>query len=232
MARSLLTLAMKMKITTLLTITFLLATSFSAARELKIEFSTNNKVDVTILADEAFGTKKRSIDARVGKRITETEIKELAEALREEKRIKYDAVFIMLYLPDMKVGAGAWATAIYRPNLQVRILGTTKEQHKALTSKGKTGHGEKIVGTWLDDRPFIGRKIELITKESGKHSMRFTYKDGSGKTESVTIEEVRLGRKVVTKSGEKSGEYFIILKNGDLQHWDREGLYHTSKKQG
>ena len=98
--------------------------------------------------------------------------------------------------------------------------------------RNTTSPGEEIIGSWMDDRPFIGRKVELLRKAADSYSLRFTYKDGSGNTESVDIEETPLGKKVFTEPGKKRGEYFIILKNGNLQHWDSEGLYHTLKKLG
>jgi hypothetical protein len=36
---------------------------------------------------------------------------------------KYERVFICYYLPGMEVGAGAWATGHFNPELEVKVLG-------------------------------------------------------------------------------------------------------------
>ncbi len=121
----------------------------------------------------------------------------------------------------MTPGSGAWATSHFNPNLEVKILGTTIEEEKALMSKPQKS-SDKIIGEWLDESSY-GAKYTLI-KRNGKIIMICKYKDGSGSEEEM-IQKKQSGKlRFEEKEGNDFGEYYLIESNGRLAIYDNSGF--------
>ena len=60
-----------------------------------------------------------------GKLPTEKQLADISTYLRTQER-PHERTFVCFYLPGMEVGAGAWATAHFKPNLKVWISNTNK----------------------------------------------------------------------------------------------------------
>jgi hypothetical protein len=80
-------------------------------------------VDYKIVIDEAMGGTKGTLVIRLPGEIETDALKRLAIMLRRDGRRHFERLFITYYLPGMRVGAGAWATTHFNPDLKVRILG-------------------------------------------------------------------------------------------------------------
>ena len=64
---------------------------------------------------------KCSYDLRIESKLSENELTEIANKLFAESP-RVNKIFIMFYLPCMKVGSGAWASAIFDPKLQISTM--------------------------------------------------------------------------------------------------------------
>jgi len=106
----------------------------------------------TIIAKDCLETKRSSLTIRLNKRISEDRLRKLAIELRDKEPRKYDRMFITYYLPDMTVGAGAWATTHFDPDLKVNILGQKigKFQKKFQLSQKNTLDYDEMIGIWED----------------------------------------------------------------------------------
>lgn len=182
-------------------------------------------VDFTYKIIEAnrLGTIKCDLTVKLSKRVSEEALRQLAIELRAKEPKKYDRMFIVYYLPDMTVGAGAWATTHFNPNLDVRILGMTIEEEKNLF-KGKKIKSGKIIGIWADE--LLG-KVTIIKKGSG-YIIEKKYKDGSGGTEDLIGYKVR-GKSAFKEKGDTSGEHYVIERSGGLGVYDSLGLITTMR---
>lgn len=182
-------------------------------------------VNYTVIEKSNMGTIKGSIDVRLSEKVTKDFLQKLAVKLKESEHREYDRLFITYYLPGMTPGAGAWATSHFNPNLEVKILGITIEEEKALKSESKKSSG-KIIGQWLDESPYVGAKYTLI-KKNGKIVMERKFKDGSG-SEKEMIQKNQSGRlRFEEKGGNDFGEYYLIERNGNLGAYDSDGLIST-----
>lgn len=81
----------------------------------------------TILKDESMSTIKRSVDVRLKEKVSEEDLRIIAQEIRAMKGA-HDRTFIVYYLPGDQVGAGGWAMTHFNPDLQVRVLGTPLEE--------------------------------------------------------------------------------------------------------
>lgn len=175
--------------------------------EIKIE---NQELNTTL--------KKASFDIRLSKRISEKEIELIAQDIKKENP-GFDRYFILYYLPDMKIGTGAWATSHYNPNLSVEILGISDEEEEKMANAALPS-GE-LIGKWFDNRPYVENTM-VIYKQDGVYKLRQTYKDGS------------FGDKDLTKKGNKFiyendfGEYIKIESDGALGLYSENGKFATA----
>jgi len=207
--------------------TILLIISLSLFVAIPVLAETFQGVKYTIIKKSNLRSIKCSIDIRLEKKVTRDFLHKLALTLREAESRKYDRMFILYYLPGMKPGSGAWATSHFNPNLEVKILGITIEQEKALMTKSTDSSGE-IIGEWLDEAPYVGGKYTFLNK-NGKIIMIRKFKDGSGSEEEM-IQKKQSGRlRFEEKGGNDFGEYYLIERNGKLGAYDNEGLIRTMR---
>jgi len=136
---------------------------------------------------------KRSLDVRLNKKVSEATLRAIALELKSEDNRTYERTFIMYYLPDMTVGAGAWATTHFNPDLQVRILGLTAEEETKLVTQREPANRE-IIGRWLNESPFVESRITIF-REEGNLFIEQTFKDGSSGTNQLTESKSPLGRR-------------------------------------
>lgn len=88
--------------------------------------SFENLPTYTIISDDEFGVgnKNREVVIRLQEPATEADIEAIANKIKYDKRYKsYDKTNVHFYLPGMKIGEGAWATANFAPDIKVNIYG-------------------------------------------------------------------------------------------------------------
>ena len=165
--------------------------------------------------------KKASFDIRLNKRISKKEVERIAQSIKIENP-EFDRYFISYYLPDMEIGAGAWATSHLNPNLFVNIQGISDEEEVKMANATTLPTGE-LIGKWFDNRPYVENAM-IIYKQDRKYKLRQTYKDGS------------FGDKDLTRKGDKFiyendfGEYIKIESDGTLGLYGENGKFATVKK--
>src|SRR5579872_6125729 len=73
-----------------------------------------------------------SVNVRIQQEITQTQLKAVAERIRVSLCPTNSHVLIAYLLPEMKIGAGAWATTDFDPDLSVAIVGLTPDEKTSL----------------------------------------------------------------------------------------------------
>ncbi len=173
--------------------------------------------------------KKVNIDIRLNQEVNELGLKEIAIELKEERK-NFKMLWIFYYLPGHEVGNGAWVTTHFSPDLEVKILGATKEDTKEMDNVEVTG---EIISTWYDNDAMMPNRIYLI-KENNRLYMKSLYPKNSLTDASEIIKEV-----IERKNGDLTrydyennhGEYYIIEKNGNLGIYDSEGKFKEAVKE-
>jgi len=187
-------------------------------------------ITYSIIDSDTYLDYKRSLDVRLNKKVSEEILRAIALKLKSQDSRKYERTFICYYLPDMEVGAGAWATTHFNPDLEVRIQGLTAEQEKALKQQPDDPSRE-VIGSWLDESPFIGSRITIF-RQNNKLFIENTYKDGSSGKKEIIEELSGKDRRFQKKEGSSVGEFYLIDSQGNLQMWDEEGIITTARKIG
>jgi hypothetical protein len=163
---------------------------------------------------------KVSLDVRLNRRATETELRSVAIELRDKEAAGAEQIFIVYYLPEMKVDSGGWATTHFRPDLDVRILGLTLEQFDALTQP-ENADDRELIGRWLDDTPLAGRRISIFRADQQVCAEQ-TFSDLSSIREE--LDEEQSGDIQRFKKRSAPGVFYTINNDGHLEIHDREGL--------
>jgi hypothetical protein len=185
------------------------------------------KADLTyeVLRETKIPGIKRSLDVRLSERPDEAGLRDIAMKLKALDPAVYERTFIVYYLPGMEPGAGGWATSHFNPNLEVKILGMTREQEEALTSKIDSS----VLGIWASRG--ILAAVVTIERSSKGLLMREKFKDGSERQRLLKeAHEPQPGRRYHYKEGSDIGEHVRINQAGDLEFWDEDGLISTATK--
>ncbi|MFH0946109.1 MAG: hypothetical protein V2A76_12995 [Planctomycetota bacterium] len=170
---------------------------------------------------------KRSLDVRLNKRVSQQTLRAIALKLKDQDSKEYDNTFILYYLPGMAVGSGAWATTHFNPTLKVKILGLTADEHTRLVEQ-PVPPGRKIIGSWLDETPMVGRRI-TIYEAGGKLFLEWTVGDGGTIKHDIVEKRSPLGRRFDKVGGSSFGDHWVLGADGDLQIRDDDGLITTAK---
>jgi len=209
---------------TLVAVLFLVATP--ASEKLKI---SSNEIQYTIINEEKFLNIKTSLDIRLKSEVNKETIKKIAHELRKDGRRNYQRVFINYYLPGMKVGEGAYALSHFNPNLEVQIMGLTKEEKTQLLKKTSLSESN-LIGRWIDDSPYSGKVITISRNANTLElSIKSSYKDGSEGSKKL-IEKIVNGQKRWIEEGNVFGEYYVLNNDGNLSIYDAKDLIKTYPK--
>ncbi|EKO3708926.1 hypothetical protein LO977_003225 [Vibrio metschnikovii] len=188
----------------------------------------NNVVSYRIVKEtENLNFSKANVDVRLSKKVSEEELAKLAHLLRKDRK-NFANLWIAYYQPGQQLGSGAWATTHFTPELEVKILGLTADEEEKMVNTAKSTSRD-VVGIWLDDRPLVGNTV-TIYRENQRLYLESRHKDGSGSTDEMTESQLNSATKLVEKSGNPHGEYFVLDKNGQLQAGGNDGIFLKYKK--
>jgi hypothetical protein len=98
---------------------------FVAIVSAPISHAANDLIPHHVLNRSELGTMKVALDIEVplveGRLPTADELGAVSRFLVSRER-KHDRSFVVFYLPGMKIGSGAYATAHHNPDMEVEIL--------------------------------------------------------------------------------------------------------------
>lgn len=106
------------------------------------QISGTSKIATTsrfeIIEDISKSNIKRSVTVRLKSKVSKKTLSQIARKIKKSDRNVYQRTFILYYLPEMEIGAGAWTTTHFNPTLKANIWGLSLEEEKALKNKTKT----------------------------------------------------------------------------------------------
>jgi hypothetical protein len=172
---------------------------------------------------------KRSIEVRLNKKVSPAVLEAIAYEIKKLDQNNYQRTFIGYYLPDMQIGAGAWATTHFAPNIEVKILGATAEEEARL--KTPAAKSDIVLGDWFCIQPPLDRRITLY-KADNRIFMKRLIQDGSGGTVEMIEKKSDRGRQFESRKANAFGEYYLINRAGELEIWDRQGKILSCKPVG
>ena len=154
--------------------------------------------------------------------ISKDMLEELGRELHGQAR-GFERTFIGYYLPDMEVGAGAWATTHFDPNLEINIFGLSVEKEEKLRSI-QTPQDWDVVGRWLDPTNlYFGYRITIFRKDNSIF-MDKTFSDGSSGQYKLIETKSPVWRFNPVEEFSGTGDHWILNPNGQLEAHDNNGF--------
>ena len=190
-------------------------------------------VTYTIINTTSIPRIKQSLDVLLNRKVHKNVLRAIALELKSGNPRKYQRTFILYYLPGMKLGAGAWATTHFNPDLEVRIYGLTVAEEADLRAVAQEADlRADILGIWLDERPFVANKT-TIYRQNGKLYMEWKFHDGNSINEEMVKKTSLSGERFEEKGSSHIllafGEYYVVNQRGNLELRDNDGLISTAK---
>lgn len=157
---------------------------------------------------------KLNANVLLSRKVDEAQLKELGMQIRDSIA-SYQRTYLFFYLDGMKVGSGAWATAQYAPDEEIRVLGATQAEEDS--SKSKLWVDGQLIGKWYDEQR-SSSGLALYERD-GKCFLKRVYKGGMPSTTRF----VRTGNTFKPKEETGLGEYFVLQEDGTLGFVNDEG---------
>jgi hypothetical protein len=120
----------------------------------------------TIISDRDEGPARREIEVRLNKKVTPEILREIALELKSRQERQHERTAIFYYLPVgfPELAGQPWASTHFRPELDVKILGLSKQEEDAMRMIPLDHKGRRI-GAWLQDNQY--KMLDLIYDEDG-----------------------------------------------------------------
>jgi len=178
-----------------------------------------------ILTEEA-GEIHRTVEVRLERRLAEPELKALARSLSESSARQFRRTLINFYLPGMKVGDGAWATATHTNDVAVRINGLRLDEEQALSAEARAD-SRSVIGTWLTSTPAAPGRLTIL-RENGRLIAEWRLRNGITTTDQLV--EARQGASRRFDTMPQSAEHFVLSAAGELELRQGDRLIATAEK--
>ncbi|MBS1572502.1 MAG: hypothetical protein JST62_08935 [Bacteroidetes bacterium] len=196
-------------------------------KEVTLQENIDNKKVKVLNETKNDSLRKVVVNIELTEKIKERELNKIAKKIRKfEDKDKYDKIWIFYFINGTKEGSGAWATTHYSPDLEIKILGATAKEEEKSKNTLDNVQGE-IIGKWYEEQ-YTSSSIVLY-KKNGIIQAKTIFKNGQEMFETLQEQKVSNGTKYFDKNNGQ-GEYFIVLKSGDLGFYNKENKQFTFGK--
>ncbi len=194
----------------------------------------NSRIPVEVsypVIDELFEPPiKHGLSVRLNMKVTPEVLREIALELKSQETTRYEFTYLFYYLPGNgpKMGDGyddPWASAEFRPTLDVVILGLTPDKERALLSAPQP-ECDSLIGRWVEEA--MGGTLYTIY-QTGESKYLEERTSPSRRGHGRELVEVIPGRRFVRQEVSKAGDHYVINDRGELEIRDREGLIGVAK---
>lgn len=191
--------------------------------------SQNTQPTYSILKTDLNNKRGFNVSIKISEKLSENDLETLARQIKTDINAKSEIGILFFYLTDMVVDNGAWATADFKPELKISILGQTKTDENKITEN--VNNIKDCVGLWTDDTEPGDILIRIrIDKSSGYVFEYVSATDPKPSELPIPLKKTFINGKTVFKDQDRIDQYFILENNGDLSAYDKDGYIVTYKK--
>ncbi|MBW6483578.1 MAG: hypothetical protein K0B10_11035 [Vicingaceae bacterium] len=201
---------------------FVIASVFSSCNQIPsdVKISVINEVRNDSLD-------KVNVDVRLNKKVTTEVLKLVGEKLKNDLNVnQYSKIWMFYYLPDMKVGSGAWGTTHFTPELEVKILGATESQSNEMEAMANKVEG-KVIGKWREEQ--YTASVYIIYENENGLFIRTIYPNFQVSDENIETKNDGEAIRYNYKTNSYNGEYFKV-RNNELEFYNKENKMFTIGK--
>lgn len=146
--------------------------AYAVARKLKLAFGEDLAPHISrIVIEDDMPPFKFVVEVDLTQRINKQQIASVSQTIRSSLGGSYQRLFVGFRVPDG--GLAYWATAHQNPDLEVKILGLTRDEHAAATSASFAAKpGERIIAEAQINGIMAGR-YQIVERSNRPASERF-----------------------------------------------------------
>lgn len=161
-----------------------------------------------------------SLEVMLPRRLSEQELEEVAYAVRDRHLSESSTTLIGFFVAG-QTATTYWARVKFKPEYTASIVGLSVADYQQLADTDLSQY-PTMVGSWLLDGPLGHLRVLYKVKNSYKLDRIFT--DGK-RTENYNVQKLDGQRLRLQRPEDESGEYYVLLPNGDLEGWTPKGKY-------
>jgi hypothetical protein len=166
-----------------------------------------------IVAEEKTDT-SRTVDVRVERRLGETDIGSIANAVVNREQRPYLRTIVNFSLPSARTGEPPWASATLVREVRVKIPGLRLDEEQQFTAEARADKRDQV-GSWLTSTPATPGRL-TIYRENKRLFAEWRMRSGVRSLDEVTETRVSAGRRFDLKSG-NTDDHFLVTHAGDLE---------------
>ncbi len=176
-----------------------------------------------IVKDEFSEGRPRKVQVELSRRLTNAELDDLAEKIRDDSDTGADRTFIGFRVQGQTFST-FWANASFEPKYTRSVNGLSVTDYEALVSLDLSSY-HTPQGAWLRDGP-LGHVMVLYTK-NGEYFIDSLFAGGGKNTDLYLAKRLPDGALRLETPDNGFGEYYIVKADGTLQGWGENGVYMT-----
>lgn len=198
----------------------------TAAADAKPKAAAAPQAGYKVVTDDVSGESRRYVAVVLPGRVIETELTQIADQVRGKEKLPFERTLVSFYLPGMKIGHGAWATAAYNPNLKLSIIGLRIDEEQSALAEAAADK-RNVLGSWLTQSPAAPGRL-TIYREQGRVFAEWRLRNGKRVLEEQVESRAQRGRRYDAATG--GTEHYIVTWSGDLELRDAETLIATGER--
>lgn len=180
-------------------------------------------VKYEIVKDEFSEGRPRKVQVQLSRRLTDSELDDLAKEIRDNSHARADRTYIGFRVEGQTFST-FWANVSFEPKYSKSVNGLSVADYEALVAIDLSPYHTPL-GAWLRDGP-LGRVMVLYTK-NGEYFIDSLFPSGGKNTELYIAKHLPDGTLRLETPDNGFGEYYIVKADGTLQGWGENGVYMT-----
>lgn len=185
------------------------------------EPKSTTAIPYTISKDELRDGRPRKVEVTLPRRLSDTELTEVAKAIRDNTELNADRTFIGFRV-EGQTDSTYWANASFDPDYQSRVIGLSAADYQTLSELDLKGYPE-LVGSWLRDGA-LGH-VMVLYKKGGKYFIDQLFAGGGKNTEAYRSKKLADGSLHLEDPDNGFHEYYLMKADGTLEGWGENGRY-------
>ncbi|MFN0217559.1 MAG: hypothetical protein ACKVP4_01965 [Hyphomicrobium sp.] len=169
-----------------------------------------------------------ALSVRLEARLTDAELKSLADGLRLRRPAgKPQVTALNVYLKGMDLDAAPWAEVRFAPDARVTVKGLRRDEEDAYRAQA-TADLRTIVGVWLTSPPALPGMLLIYRDKERRQYAEWSLRNGQKTVDEVYESIGGRGRRYdIAGSG---GGYYLALWNGALQLGDKGSIIAVAER--
>lgn len=178
----------------------------------------------SITKDEFREGRPRKVEVMLPKRLNETDLVEVAEAIRANTKIKADRTFIGFRVEGQSEST-YWANASFDPDVKTSLFGLSLEDYDKLKALDLKAYPSRM-GSWLRDSGAMGN-VMVLYKQNDKYLIDSIFPSGGKRTVEYSSKKLPNGGLRLDDPETDFNEHYVVDTKGNLQGWGESGVYMT-----